>query len=219
MAEDSVLTVAGDVQKTIYQTIKENSKNISLIRNDGYGELVYGWKFAGSNITDAEVEVKFGIEVNKETSEGYEAAKKSGWEKYAAFDFEHEGKLPGTATVSVAVEGLEDGTFDLYHYDTNTKKYSKCGTAEVTGNIATFDITHCSSYAIAAKGKTTVIKGDLDNNTRVELADVTLALKAALKLQKLTDEQLEAADVDGTPGVALSDVTLILKAAIKLTTL
>lgn len=62
-----------------------------------------------------------------------------------------------------------------------------------------------------------VIKGDIDGNGRVELADAQLALKAALKLQEITDaDKFQAADVDDNKKIELSDAQYILKKALKL---
>lgn len=60
------------------------------------------------------------------------------------------------------------------------------------------------------------IKGDVNQNTEVDLGDAQLALKAALDLTILSAEQTAAADVDGNGKVDLTDAQMILKAALDL---
>lgn len=67
-----------------------------------------------------------------------------------------------------------------------------------------------------ADDEQSVSLGDVDGNGKVDLKDAQLALKAALNLLQLSDEQQPRADVDGEPGVKLKDAQLILKAALNL---
>lgn len=61
--------------------------------------------------------------------------------------------------------------------------------------------------------------GDVDNNGEVNLADAQLALKVALKIQTLSDEDYPAslaADVDKDGSITLSDAKKILRYALKI---
>ncbi len=60
------------------------------------------------------------------------------------------------------------------------------------------------------------ILGDVDGNGKIESADARLALRAAVGLETLTEEQTLAADVDGTPGLSSSDARLILRVSVGL---
>lgn len=60
------------------------------------------------------------------------------------------------------------------------------------------------------------VLGDVDGNTKIELADAQLALKVALKLEQASDVQNVAADVDKNGKVELADAQLILKRALKI---
>ncbi len=64
--------------------------------------------------------------------------------------------------------------------------------------------------------ETTIVKGDVDGNGKIESADARLALRAAVGLDTLTEEQTLAADVDGTPGLSSSDARLILRVSVGL---
>lgn len=59
-------------------------------------------------------------------------------------------------------------------------------------------------------------KGDVNLDGQLDLSDVTMILKAALKLTEFNKVQLPLADVDGDSQITLNDTTLCLKMALKL---
>lgn len=59
-------------------------------------------------------------------------------------------------------------------------------------------------------------KGDVNLDGQQDLADVTIILKAALKLTTLDDIQQSLADIDNDKNISLNDVSLSLKIALKL---
>ena len=61
--------------------------------------------------------------------------------------------------------------------------------------------------------------GDIDADGTVSSADARLALRAAVGLENLTEEEQKRADVDGEPGIKASDARLILRVAVGLETL
>ena len=61
-----------------------------------------------------------------------------------------------------------------------------------------------------------VTKGDVNGNGKVDVADATLALRFAVKLDTPTDAQKAAADVNGNGQVDIADVTVILRVAVGL---
>ncbi len=65
-------------------------------------------------------------------------------------------------------------------------------------------------------GEKEYLPGDVDGNGKIESADARLALRAAVGLDTLTEEQTLAADVDGTPGLSSSDARLILRVSVGL---
>ena len=65
-------------------------------------------------------------------------------------------------------------------------------------------------------GEAEYLPGDVDGNGKIEAADARLALRAAVGLETLTEEQTLAADVDGIVGLSASDARLILRAAVGL---
>ena len=62
----------------------------------------------------------------------------------------------------------------------------------------------------------TAVLGDLDGDGGVKLGDAQIALKAALKIDTLTDAQKAAADVNNDGVVDLKDAQKILKVALKI---
>ncbi|MBR3868833.1 MAG: dockerin type I repeat-containing protein [Clostridia bacterium] len=60
------------------------------------------------------------------------------------------------------------------------------------------------------------IPGDIDGNEIVNSADARLCLRAAAKLETLTDEQIKAIDFDSTGTVNSADARQILRAAAQL---
>ena len=62
-------------------------------------------------------------------------------------------------------------------------------------------------------GQNKIISGDANGDKKVTAADARLALRAASKLETLTDEQARAADVDGDGKVTSSDARDILRTA------
>ena len=58
--------------------------------------------------------------------------------------------------------------------------------------------------------------GDIDKDGTVTSADARLALRAAVGLENLTEEEKMLADVDGIPGIASADARLILRVAVGL---
>ena len=60
---------------------------------------------------------------------------------------------------------------------------------------------------------------DLNGNGVVAAADARKALRASVKLETLTPQQILVADVDPNPGVTAADARLILRASVKIETL
>ncbi len=63
---------------------------------------------------------------------------------------------------------------------------------------------------------TIVVKGDLDGDGKVNVPDARKALRAAVKLDTISDFQSLAADVDGSGKVEVPDARLILRVAVGL---
>jgi len=64
-----------------------------------------------------------------------------------------------------------------------------------------------------------VVKGDLNGDGKVAIADTTIALKIAVGLVTASPAQLAAGDLNGDGKIAINEVTQILRAAVGLVTL
>lgn len=152
---DSEPKVEADKQKVIYSHIIRTEKSISYVFDDEYGDLLYQWKFEGENISDSDIAVDLGAAIDSETSSVEQAAiEREGLDPYTVIEFFHSGTLPGRAAVSVKVgEKFADGTYELYYYNKDTGKLELCEdtVVKVSGGIAQFEISHCSSYVIGKK--------------------------------------------------------------------
>ncbi|MBQ7637684.1 MAG: metallophosphoesterase [Clostridia bacterium] len=67
-----------------------------------------------------------------------------------------------------------------------------------------------------SKSEKSLLLGDIDLDSRITAADARLALRYAVKLEKLTAYQKLAANVDRDDAITASDARLILRAAVKL---
>lgn len=62
------------------------------------------------------------------------------------------------------------------------------------------------------------MKGDVNNDGKITVDDARAALRAAVKLDVLSEAAYAAADVDGKKGVTVDDARLILRVSVKLDT-
>ncbi len=143
--------VPAEKQLEVFTSIADTGLSITFVYSDDYGDTRYQWKFDGVDITSPDIPVNMEISVGDEGSPAAEAAGEiMDPDQFEAIDFSHDGDLPGTAEVTVAVD-LPDGTYILYYYDPETRLFQNAGAATVTGGMATFRISHCSSYVLAAE--------------------------------------------------------------------
>ena len=77
-------------------------------------------------------------------------------------------------------------------------------------------LTSISMCILLSASSFAAILGDIDGDGVIKAADARLALRAAVKLETLTDEQLKLADVDCSGDIKAADARSILRAAVKL---
>lgn len=95
---------------------------------------------------------------------------------------------------------LEQGTTYKYQF------YAYVGGTRIESAVETF----------TTKGEAKQSLGDLNGDGGITLEDAQLALKAALRIDSLTEAQTQAADVNEDEKLSLEDAQIILKAALKL---
>lgn len=139
-------------QTEIYRAISQKDKNISFVFNSNIGSFLYQWKFEGKEISSPDTSLNFNISINDINSEAKASAEKT-FSEYVTLDFQHEGLLPGKAEVSIMIGSvLPDGQYDLYYYNDTSDNLELCeNKVVISKGVATFQITHCSSYVIGHK--------------------------------------------------------------------
>lgn len=177
-AEDRTkLSVPAETQKSIFELIRDQEKQVTFVHNDDSGKLSYSWNFNGKTVSDAGITVDFGLDVNKEDAEVTKAAKETSWETFVSLDFKHSGSLPGEALMNVATEKLQDGTYDLYYFN-EKKEFEVVGQAEVKDHVASFVVHHLSSYVIAPQGDLVApVSGISLDQTNVSLGEPGTTVK------------------------------------------
>lgn len=99
---------------------------------------------------------------------------------------------------------------------TGTSTPTPTGTASGSATEVPTPTASGSATDVPTPTSGVTVLGDVDLNGKVEMNDVNLVLKAALKLNPLDGQGLINADADKNGKIEMNDVTLILKAALKL---
>ena len=122
--------------------------SVSFVFDDELGEMMYVWRFAGGEIVKTDIPVEMEIRVADPASPAKGPAETAfPGRPFTTVDFLHAGELPGAAGIKVAVD-LPDGKYDLYYYNELTGEFERAGKATVEGGVASFTISHCSSYVL-----------------------------------------------------------------------
>lgn len=106
--------------------------------------------------------------------------------------------------------------------DTSVATVSECGEIKAVSTGETYITATTEDGGIPAVCKVVVtkdalpVRGDVDGDQTVTLADARLALKAALKIIVLNEQEKRVADADENGTVDLADARLILKIALKI---
>ncbi|MBQ6864288.1 MAG: leucine-rich repeat protein, partial [Clostridia bacterium] len=100
--------------------------------------------------------------------------------------------------------------------------FSNCPVLTIRGYLDSYAQQYAEENDIpfiALNGESTCILGDVDGDNEVTSSDARLALRAAVKLETLTEAQTKAADADKNGEIEAADARLILRAAVGLETL
>ena len=159
-SEDLSIQVPEESQKFIFTKLKSQKKNITFVKDNEYGDCAYKWQFNGSDITNADLTVDFGIDIDNKDSEVYKFVHKMSWEKKLVIDFVSKAQLPGKALVSVPADGFSDGTYDLYRYDGNGK-FTIVDSVVVQNKTAQLNIDTTASYVVASRSDKEIVVTDI----------------------------------------------------------
>lgn len=138
----------------VIEDAKNSNQNLVLVKLDENEEIVYGWEFDSNSITDTTIDVNTNITFTEAAPEEV----KTDLEKLVTtykdvnyLNFEHNGKLPGTANIIYYVGDKYAAGTELYvaHYNETSKELEEAMTVTVDeGGYIEFDITECSSYVL-----------------------------------------------------------------------
>ena len=137
-------------EKSLFEALKGQDETVLFQKKDTVGNILYSWKFKGTDITDP-MELDMGLTSDAEQPAAL--AKLTGSSRALYLKFAHEGDLPGKATVSVRVsDTFSSGqTLYFYHYDTGRQALTlQASGVKVENGYASFTITHCSDYVLSA---------------------------------------------------------------------
>lgn len=134
--------------------------------------------------------------------------------------FEHE--CGETATFTKAATATHDGYEGTYcvangHY-VDVKVLPATGEKDPTTEPTTDPTTEPTTDPTTQPPADDVIKGDVNGDTKVNAADARLALRAASRLETLSETAFKAADVNGDGKVNAADARTILRVASRLET-
>ncbi|MBQ6863053.1 MAG: leucine-rich repeat protein, partial [Clostridia bacterium] len=131
--------------------------------------------------------------------------------KTVSVQFGNEAVASAVKTVTLDKNGKASLTVNGNAFGATTATFALAGTS------LTAECTVTVTAPTAVEPAFTL--GDVDNNGKLEAADARLALRAAVKLETLTETQTKAADADKNGKLEAADARLILRAAVGLETL
>lgn len=125
--------------------------------------------------------------------------------------------VPSDSTDKLSWSSSDPSVADVDNNGKITAK--KAGTASITATALQSGQTAVCKVTVITSGKiekASYVLGDADLNKKINVDDARLALRAAVKLEKLNELQTLAADVDGSGLITVDDARDILRAAVKL---
>ncbi len=161
--ETVVETVAGTVRTVEINAFLNTAKQLKRAAKSG-GQAIfwsgasstaptYSWTFRGEDVDLESAYLEFDPTVTvSELGSGTVANLMKQAAGGLVLEFAHEGELPGTATLYVAVDGaFSDGAaVGLYCYDVDARCFvlEEAGIEVVDGYVS-FRLTHCSTWALS----------------------------------------------------------------------
>lgn len=142
-----------EVSADIFTNSKVNGTKLGFGYVDDNGDFLYTWEFLGSDIENPmtlNTKITFTEEAPSAILEDVSKVVVN-YQNVSYLNFEHNGKLPGKATVSYDVSNKYSVGTKLYvaHFNEATRQLENARevTVDVDGSIS-FDITECSSYVL-----------------------------------------------------------------------
>lgn len=145
-----ISTDATKVSKDVFDSIKEEGKNLTIGVVDKDNKLQYSWTFSEKSMDNTDMEIDLSINFDAEKGKKEKIEKLTGKDDARYITFNHHGDLPGNATIKTYVgDKYKNGEkIYLYYFDEEQEKVLRVGDKpmEVKGGYVEYTITHCSVY-------------------------------------------------------------------------
>lgn len=177
------------IKNDYFGALKQSGQTLTLSQKEG-DVVKYSWTFDGSKITDETINVNTNITFTQEApTEILEDVNKeiTNYANVSFINFEHSGKLPGTAEVSYYVlDKYTSGTkLFVAHFNETTKKLENVQEVEVDNNgYIKFNVAECSSYVLYTS--TGNINTTIDVVENVKTGDINLYTLAIVLIGSVT---------------------------------
>ena len=176
--------VAEELKNVNFFETLDAGEELTLVRLDDAGNLVYAWGFDGNRITDPSIRLNANITFTSEAPEairGDVSKLVKDYENVSYLNFEHEGKLPGEAIVMYHVADKYAVGTKLYiaHYNETTKELEEAQEVTVDDNgLVAFSAEECSSYVLYTKAVS--VQTPVQEVKNVKTGDMNLVMVISL---------------------------------------
>ena len=135
-------TIDGVVPSSVFEGIEGKSTRL-ILSGTTDSDVEYDIIFEGTEVTDP---IAFDMRLTSK-SENLEAIQAIASDPLL-LHFEHQGNMPGTATVMVYSELDPAKNYSLYYFNDATKSSEYAGPVTVDGGHFSFVLSHCSDYFV-----------------------------------------------------------------------
>ncbi len=157
----------GTVEARVFAALKGVDKELVINANSAEG-LAYSWYFNGLDITDDSIDVALKVTVNAGNTAITDQLPDK--DNSVIVSFEHQGKLPGKANVTVLVgEKYAGKTLYAYRYDAEKNQFVKMDPVAVDENgYAVLPITEGADYVLTVEKLEQLVPPESDPDSKPE---------------------------------------------------
>lgn len=144
-------TVDGIVPASVFEGIQGKDVDLILTGITSDTNINYEIRFHGSDIYNP---MDFDMRISQKSE--HEADIKLMGKEPIILHFEHNGDIPGPATVTVDFTLDSTKSFELFYFNEDTKESEYCGDVNNNGDSYSFALKHCSDYYISESNRDTM---------------------------------------------------------------
>ena len=161
----------------------------------------YKWSIKSASITSIDKDVVLTVSDNGANASKIRAILPEN-SNYAILGFDHNGKLPFSADLSVSGLSVPDGNYYLYYFDKGISNGVYTGDVQVTDGVLNLKLSDCNNYFITDKMLPVYENEGMDSYVKL-LIEVAIAIVIAIILGlivskirgKVSDKKEETEDV------------------------